>query len=218
MLALDLEHGFVEELPSTLLDKLANAGRRQRYAKGALIHSRGEPATSVYVVMSGVLKVSRLTAKGVRTTTALLGVGEPLGLLTMLSGQPRSHDAHAATDCGLLVITRNTFFRLLAEEPQLRDRVIALLATRLARALETVDDLKRLPASARLAKLLLERGDENGLLHMTQEAIGDELGVSRNAVGSALRALAVCGAAKSTYGGIQVLDRRVLRAAIGSEM
>lgn len=218
MLALDLEHGFLEELPSALLDRLANAGRKRRYSRGALIHDRGEPATSVYLVTSGVLKVSRLTARGARTTTALLGVGEPLGLLTMLSGRPRSHDAHAATECELLVISRNTFFRLLDDEPQLRDRIIALLATRLARALETVEDLKRLPASGRLAKLLLQRGDENGLLHMTQEAIGDELGVSRNAVGSALRVLSASGAAESTYGGIQILDRRVLRAAIGSHL
>ena len=212
MQAFEVERRFLEDLPPNTRARLMAAGRKRRFSKGAHIHSRGERTASMSVVLAGAVQMSRLAKDGSRTITAILAVGEPLGVLTMLSGRKRTHDAHAATDCELLVISKNGLFRLLESVPQVRDRIISLLATRLAKALEAVEDLKRLPLTARLAKLLLERSDSQGRVLLSQGALSEELGVSRNAVGTALRGLADRGAAHSFYGGVKIKNKNTLSA------
>lgn len=214
MQAFEVERCFLEDLPPTTRARLMAAGRKRRFSKGAHIHSRGERTASMSVILAGAVQMSRLAKDGSRTITAVLNTGEPLGVLTMLSSRERTHDAHAATNCELLVISRTALVRLMDDDPLVRDRIIGLLASRLAKALETVEDLKRLPLTARLAKLLLERSDRRGRVPLSQGALGEELGVSRNAIGFALRILQDRGGAHSFYGGVEISDRDVLHAML----
>lgn len=62
----------------------------------------------------------------------------------------------------------------------LRNRVIAYLAGRLMRALDTLEDERRLPLRVRLGKRLIERAMPTGKVEATQTALAQELGVSRH--------------------------------------
>lgn len=124
--------------------------------------------------------MSNVGRDGRRITTATLKSGEAFGALSLFAGYPRSHDCHAVGGTRLLVLSRRRFEGLMDRSPMLRNRVIAYLAGRLMRALDTLEDERRLPLRVRLGKRLIERAMPTGKVEATQTALAQELGVSRH--------------------------------------
>lgn len=203
------------DLPQRLRERLIGFANPVAYSDEEFIHARGDTEPSMSFVQSGGVRLSNVGLDGKRITTTTLSAGEAYGIFTLFNDRPRSHDAHAVGPTRVLVLKREPFRRLLDEEPDLRDFVIAHLSDRLIRALEALEDERRLPLVDRLAKLLARRVKAiDGTIDVTQADLAQELGVSRNALGTSIAELQGLGLVATSYRRIQVPDQSALSAWI----
>jgi predicted acylesterase/phospholipase RssA/CRP-like cAMP-binding protein len=77
----------------------------------------GEPGDSIYIVISGRLRVVRRTASGEQTVLAELGPGETVGEMALITGESRSADVYAVRDTQLARLSRPAIERLLMRHP-----------------------------------------------------------------------------------------------------
>ena len=211
---------FLASLPPLLRASLLSNSRRAKFKDGQRIHSRGDRKPSLSIIESGTVRFSNLGRDGERITTATLLAGEAFGEFTLFTDMPRMHDADAAEDTIIAVIPQRRFETLLSTEPNLRKFIISFLAQRLLFSLELLEDERRLPLAMKLAKLLVRLTAHSTRLHTiatTQVELAEELGVSRVAMGTALKKLKSNGHVKVGYGQIEIVERELLERWIQSE-
>jgi CRP-like cAMP-binding protein len=89
----------------------------------------GEHGDEAYLVERGRLDVRRAGAGG-EVSIATLGPGDWVGEMSLLLDEPRSATVVAATDAQLRRVTRQTFARVLADDPDHTQDLLRQLARR----------------------------------------------------------------------------------------
>jgi CRP-like cAMP-binding protein len=95
-----------------------DAARSREVARGAVVARQGEPATDLYLVASGFLKVVQGTADGHELIVRFVGPGEPFGGVVALDGATYPVTAMAVESTRLLSWNLGTLTPLLASSPQ----------------------------------------------------------------------------------------------------
>jgi CRP/FNR family cyclic AMP-dependent transcriptional regulator len=90
-----------------------------------VVMREGQPGDEAYLVERGALRVTRA---GVQL--AELGAGEWVGEMSLLLDEPRSATVTAVIDTQLRRITRESFGRVLAEDPLRTQELLKQLARR----------------------------------------------------------------------------------------
>lgn len=210
-------------LPDEAIAALKAHGVLKRYEDGQVIHAKGDPPTGLYGIVEGHVRVSNTRAGGTVLQVAVLGPGQWFGEISLFDGLPRTHDAHAMGDVALLVIDGAEFDALLERQPALYRPFIVLLCRRLRLAFAAFDDVAMLTLPQRLAKLLLSLAEDYGQpdasgtrigLHLTQEELGQMLGVTRVSVGKLLKGWERDGTIALGYGRVVVIDPDALAALL----
>lgn len=89
-----------------------------RYLEGSAIMRSGEPADSMYFIMSGEVSVDLPDGK-----TVTLGSGDHFGEMALLEDRPRRSSATAKSNSQLLQLDKDEFHRLLAKHPEINFQV-----------------------------------------------------------------------------------------------
>ena len=206
------------------LDALATVATTRRLAAREELFHKGDPAAQVYVVASGRLKVATTSRHGDDVTFNLLGEGEVVGELPLLTGGRRTGTVSALEPSELLVLERRDFLRFLREQPEAASALLVVLAERLTRISEFVEDTIFLKLPARLARKLLhlaesygEEGKEGTLLQLrlSQGELADLVGTSRESVNKQIRAWTEEGVLRMERGAITILHRNTLERLAG---
>lgn len=132
------------------------------YDPGEIIYLDGSPATRLYVVADGNIKLMRHTLSGKDVLLDILKQGEFFGGLTHARDETYSETAHAHTPVCTLSIDGGDFRRLLSEYPDVALRVMDIVAERLQASQEMVRLLSVASVEQRLAHVLLRLGDKLG--------------------------------------------------------
>lgn len=132
-------HLFVA-LSRPALDQLVAATRPRRVAGGETLLEIGTPADNLYIVAAGRLRVALQDG----TVVSDVGRLEPVGEISLLSGEPRSATVYAVRDTTVLEISRVALYEVFAQHPS------ALLA--MSRMI-----ISRLRENQRVAKLAAVR-------------------------------------------------------------
>lgn len=199
-----------DRLPQALAVALAQTGTIRRCAAGSLIYQRGDPANCVSVVRSGRISMVRNSADGGSSAAAILTEGDTFGVYPLLMKRPRSHDCVALEDSALAQISETQLWALIDTSAQARRDVIGFLSDRLSRVFDAMEDERRLPLSKRLGKRLLEFADSEGHVSLSQSLLAEQLGVSRNSIGTALKTIESLGVLRVGYGRTVISDRSTL--------
>jgi CRP/FNR family cyclic AMP-dependent transcriptional regulator len=186
-----------EGLASEHLSEVARCARLQRLAKRQELFHKGDAGSQVYVVASGRLKALTTSLEGDDVVFNILGPGEVFGEIALLGEMPRTATVTALDDCELLVIDRRDFLALLRRHPEAAISLLRVLAVRLQRVSELVEDTLFLNLPLRLAKKLLAldrvygEDTEAGRrvdLKLSQEEWGDLVGAPRASINKQVRA------------------------------
>jgi CRP-like cAMP-binding protein len=204
------ESDFLTDLDGTVRQKLFDAALRRRVRAKQAIQQDGDEARTLMIVQSGRVRLSKVSAEGRRMTLAYLGDGDLFGLFALIIGRPKGYDADAETDTNLLVVDRAAFTRLLDREAAFRDHVFRFLGRRLESAFQALNDERNLPLVFKTVRALLYYADDEGCVSLTQQALADQLGASRNGLVLALKSLAEEGLIERRYGVIRILNRNRL--------
>ncbi len=149
-------------LDASALESVARSLRARRFRRGEVIFHLGDPGDALFIVASGAVKISLPSETGEEAILATLRPGDFFGELALLDGAPRSASAAALEPTETLVLPRNRFRELIANEPVIRDAVLTSLSRELRRLTQHVEELHFLDITGRLAARLTRLADEQG--------------------------------------------------------
>ncbi len=110
------------------LESIGIARRVVRFARGTVVFRQGGPATSVFYIQDGCVKLSVVSSAGREAVIAMLGAGDFFGE-GCLAGQPlRMGTATAVVPTKVLRIQKREMIRTLHQE--LSDRFLAHMLVR----------------------------------------------------------------------------------------
>ena len=167
----------------------------RRLARGEMVFREGDSGDSLYVIMSGKVKLARTSGDGRENLLSVLGPGEMFGELSLFDPGPRLTTAHVVSDTELISLGNDALRQFLADHPEVAMQMLAGLAHRLRRTNEGLSDLVFTDVPGRVAKALLDLSDrfgqqaEDGVLvahELTQEELAQLVGASRETVNKAL--------------------------------
>jgi CRP-like cAMP-binding protein len=134
---------------------LSRIALRRSYNKGRVIFSEGDEGSGFYVVISGRVKVFKLSSEGKEQILNIFGPGDPFGEVSVFSGKAFPACADAFEESSVLYFPREGFIRLIREDPSLSLNMLAVLSKRLRMLAALVDSLSLKEVPERLAAHLL---------------------------------------------------------------
>lgn len=120
------------------LKLLAFTSQRMIYKPGDVLFHQGDPGDAAYVIFGGEADVTVNTAAG-PLTVAHLKQNDFVGEIAILCDVPRTATVTAVSELVTLRITKDLFFRLINDFPQIAIEIMRVLAQRLER---TTADLR----------------------------------------------------------------------------
>ena len=203
------------------LQRLAAVAHVRQYDKGATIFGEGDPSDSMYTVVTGRVKVSKMTVRGTELILEIFGPGDPVGAVAVYESRayPASAIALEATTC--LLIPRQAFFSLLETYPTMVRGLLTGLTHRLVELTNRLTELSGGRIEARLARFLLKLADDMGQrrpdgtfipLALSRQEIADMIGTT---IETSIRIMSRWGkdnVVRTEKDGFLVIDRAALEA------
>ncbi|MCA9624053.1 MAG: Crp/Fnr family transcriptional regulator [Myxococcales bacterium] len=213
--ALLAKASIFSDLAESQLASLSRLVVTKKYRAREVVLRKGDPALQIYLIVRGRLKAITAGGEGRQAALSIMGPGEVFGEVAVLDGEPRSATITALEPCELLILHRNELFHFLERNPTAAIKLLAVLARRLRRLSERVEDSAFLEVPGRLAKALLRlaqrygRSENRGTrieLKLSQQELGDLVGATRESVNKQLRAWASEGLLVQDGGRIILVD------------
>lgn len=177
------------DLDEAELTAVAELCRQRTVPKGSIVFYEDDPGTSCYILSEGRIKIVVNSQDGREHILGLLKPVDLFGEMSLLDGQPRSATAIAVEESKVLTIQRDEFLALLKAGPSIALKLLVVLTRRLRLTDRHVEGLAFLSAPGRVARLLLDLGDElgkpssGGILRfettMTRQEMANLTGTSR---------------------------------------
>ena len=197
--------------PDESLRLLATLVTRKSVTRGTTIMVAGDPTDSLYIVISGRLKVMLSDAEGKEVILAILGSGEYFGEMGLIDDAPRSASVVSIESCELLCVAKREFKRCLAENFEMSMAVMRGLVKRLRDADRKINSLALLDVYGRVARLLIDMSEEvDGQKVVTKrlpkQDIAKMIGASREMVSRVMKDLQIRGYIELRPGGLLLRD------------
>lgn len=207
-------------LPGSVWDELCAIGAKSAYSDSQLIEERGDAKDGISLVVSGEIAVGNIRRDGSFLVSGLLRQGECYGQFTAFLGLPQTHSLWAVGQTEVAFVNASRLAEFLRVQPVLYEALLKLALWRNVEILDFLDAQRKLPLPLRIARLLLAapaKGPDQLVIDCRQEDLADTLGVSRVAVGKALKKLEKERLIGIGYGKIILVDRRRLSQRIEVE-
>ena len=209
------------DLPEAAIEKLLPSVRSRRYARDEHLFREGDPASHLYVVTSGQVKIAKSGRDGEEMVFAVVGPGKVFAELPLFEAEgERSADAQALEPSECLVIARAAFLDFCHSHPEVLVRIINALGGYIRRKDQAMAEVTYLDIPGRVASKLLELAAANGqevadgvliTLPLTQRTLAGMVGASRENVNRALHVFTELGYIRHARGEITVLKLEELR-------
>ncbi len=177
---------------------LARVVSRKSYARGSLILATGDPTDSLYILISGRIKVFMSDLDGKEVILSILGPNEFFGEMGLIDNNPRSANVVALEPCELICISEPDFKRCLADNFDMAMTVMRGLVKRLREADNQIGSLALMDVFGRVARLLLETaevidGEKVVTKKLSKQDIARMIGASREMVSRVMKHLQEAG-------------------------
>ena len=202
-------------LPDEQLRMLIPVVARKAVARSTSVITGGDTTDSLYIVISGRLKVMMSDAEGKEVILTILGPGEYFGEMGLIDDAPRSASVVAIEACELLYISKRDFKKCLADNADMAMAVMRGLVRRLREADRKIGSLALLDVYGRVARLLLDMsetvdGEKIVTKRLPKQDIAKMIGASREMVSRVMKDLQMGGFIEMRGSNIVVRDTIVL--------
>ena len=201
--------------PDEQLRMLASVVTRRSTPRSTTVMASGDATDSLYIVLSGRLKVMMSDAEGKEVILSILGPGEFFGEMGLIDDAPRSASVVAIEPCELLCIAKRDFKKCLAENFEMAMAVMRGLVRRLREADRKIGSLALLDVYGRVARLLLDmsenvEGEKVVTKRLPKQDIAKMIGASREMVSRVMKDLQMGGYIEVRGSNIVLRDNIVL--------
>ena len=114
-----------KNIPGSTLSKIAQLASEVQFDANYGIFDEGDHGDSLYVIISGKVSITNNNQ-----SIAILETGECIGEMSLLDQQPRSAGAFATEDSILLKIDQESFYELMASNPEIMKEIVKILTKR----------------------------------------------------------------------------------------
>ena len=194
---------------------LAMIAINRPYKKGQMIFSEGDEGTGFYAIISGRVKIFKLSLEGKEQILHMMGPGDIFGEVPVFTGQgyPAYAEAHAQSI--LLYFPRNAFIELVRQDPSLSLNMLAVLSWRLRKFAALIEDLSLKAVPGRLAAYLLylsksSPGKDELTLDISKGQLASILGTIPETLSRILGKMGRQGLIKSAGSRMRILDHTTL--------
>jgi CRP/FNR family transcriptional regulator len=206
---------FFEELPNEQIEDLSMIVTDQVFDRGQIIFSEGDDGNGFYVVVSGRIKIFKLSPEGKEQILHIFGPGDPFGEVAVFAGQHFPANAEAMESSRIFFFPRDSFADLIKNNPSLALNMLAILSKRLRRFANLIDDLSLKEVPGRLAAHLLylsgqSESSEQLELNITKTQLASLLGTIPETLSRILGKMSKQGLIESDGRQIKILNREAL--------
>lgn len=188
---------LVSAIGDPMIRELASRGQTRTFPKNAVIINEGDRGDTLYVILSGKVKVYVSDDDGREMILDTHDAGEYVGEMS-LDGRPRSASVMTLEPTTCSILSRDELRAAIARNPDIAMAIIEKLIERARIATDNVKNLALMDVYGRVARLLLSLAkEEDGKLvvpdRMTQQDIADRVGASRDMISRIFKDLTVGG-------------------------
>jgi len=186
------------ELKKEELEDIANMAMQQTFKKDNMVLIEEEVGSTMFVIMKGRVKISRISDEGREVILSILVDGDFFGEMAILDGQTRSANAVTLEETNMLLLRRDNFLQILHKYPQVAINLLKELAHRLRRSDAQIKSLSLQNALGRVASTLLRIADDSGIIkhgrveisHLPpQQDLANMAGTSRETISRVIKSL-----------------------------
>ncbi len=199
---------FFSKLPDEELNALAAKAKSVKFPKQAIIITEGDETSSLYIIISGKVRVFSSDEKSKEVTLLIQESGSYFGELALLGDEPRSASVETLekTVCG--IISKNDFKYWLVSHPDIATGLLCELSEKIRHLTEKVKQMALSNVYERTIKVLQGMANKEGdifVIHNkpTQQELANMVGSSREMINKIMKEL--------TKGGYVVIKDKTLR-------
>jgi CRP/FNR family cyclic AMP-dependent transcriptional regulator len=189
---------LIAAIADPMVRELAHRGSVRNFPKNTVIINEGDRGESMFVILSGKVKVYVSDDDGREMILDIYGAGDYVGEMA-LDGRPRSASVMTLESTTCSVVTRDALKEAVASSPDFAMKLVDTLIERARIATDNVKNLALMDVYGRVARLLLSLAKEqpDGKLvvpeRMTQQDIADRVGASRDMISRIFKDLTIGG-------------------------
>ena len=203
----------LESIPEEERRRVLSSARRRRFGRREVVFHEGDPADTLHLIDKGKVAVRITTPLGDAATLAVLGRGEVVGEMAMLSEAGRRGATVVALEpTETLTLTRDQFGELRDAYPGIDRFLVAAMAARIRRTDSHLVEALFVPVDRRLLRRLVSLAEQYGdgapgtEIPLTQDDLASLAGTSRATANRVLREAEEAGVVSLRRGGVTVLQ------------
>lgn len=127
----------------------------QEFKRGQIIFSEGDPGRGFYVVVSGLVKIYKLSLDGKEQILHVFETGEPFAEAAVFAGSSFPAHAQALQKSRVFFFPRTSFIEVIKRYPGLAMNMMAALSMRLKKFSQMIEALSLKEVPGRLASHIL---------------------------------------------------------------
>ena len=201
---------MLRELPAAQLEDLLANAAAMHLPVGTVMFDENQPCQGFPLLLSGMIRVIKASSNGRELQLYRVGPGESCILTSScLLGHAHYHARGVVEqDVELVALPPSAFRRLLSQYEPFRDYIFGLFSERLTDLMQLISAVAFQKLDQRLAALLITKPNP---LHLTHQALADELGSVREIVSRLLKNFADQGWVRLGREQIEVIDAPALK-------
>ncbi len=128
------ETDLFSALTTAEVESLARHMAVRTLSEGQFLIRQGEPGDSLYLVFSGRLQVTQRNARGEEIPLTLIGPGQGVGEIALLTGERRSASVYCVQDAVLFALPKPAFEQFQQTSPGVGGRFAQIVVQRIQKA------------------------------------------------------------------------------------
>lgn len=190
-LCLSRKFSMFSDLSESHLDSITENKNYISHKKGQILYYEGTRPLGVFCISSGVVKVFKTASNGKEQIIRLAQRGEFLGYTSLIGEETYSNTATIVEDANICFVPKDTFLKILMEDPHFHSRITRALCQDLGIMENKLTDATQKSTRERLAFALLklsenygvEGGDKNTIdIALTREELAGLVGTATETV------------------------------------
>lgn len=177
-----------------LLSLLAKTGKTSLFLRGQVIFSVGDRSDALFLIQSGIVKLTVGSRKGTEAVTSVLQREHFFGDEALDPERlSRSTDAIALTSVRVVIIHRDTIYRVLRSNPEICAAFMSYLVRQVAHLQQELADTLLYNSEQRLARALLslvqfgKANEPQAVPNLSQQVLANMIGSTRQRVNALMQ-------------------------------